>query len=151
MHSHTPLTQGGLQLKRTLSINSKNINFLTTYHGTIRSTSVAALLLGVGSGTPLGAITFAVLLSVPVAVDAIVHAAVNVTVALAGNDVIVCAMLPEIGLDGQVALIVLAHVEEQVSVDGNESDTVAPLAALGPLFVTSIVYVTDEPDRPKFD
>ena len=90
-------------------------------------------------------VTVAVLFGVPVADNAIVHVDVNVTAAFTGNVVIVCAMLPEIVLDGQVALIVLAHVEEQVSAAGNVSVTIAPLAAFGPLFVTTIVYTTVMP------
>ena len=99
---------------------------------------------GVGSFGP--PVTVAVLLCVlVVADDAIVHVDVNVTVAPVGYVVIVCAMLPEIVLDGHVALIVLAHVEEQVSAAGNVSVTIAPLAAFGPLFVTTIVYTTVMP------
>ena len=114
------------------------------------SVSVAALLDVSGSVTPFGAVTVAVLLSVPVAVDKMLHVAEKVARPPIGNVVIAALMM--LPVPGAVHTAPKpAHDHEQpVSAAGNESDTVAPLAALGPLFVTTIVYVTDEPDKPKF-
>ena len=103
-----------------------------------------------GSDTLLGAITFAVLLSVPVADDTISHIAVNVAVPLIGNDVIATLMLPEPDCDAHTAPLEPAHVHVQpVIVAANVSVTVAPSAAFGPLLVATIVYVTGPPIREK--
>ena len=54
-------------------------------------------------------------------------------------------MLPAIGPAVQVPPPAPTHVHVQVSVAGNVSATVAPVALLGPELLAVMVYVTDPP------
>jgi hypothetical protein len=95
----------------------------------------------VGSLALAGADTVAVLLMLPVALPLTVPVAVNVAVAPLFR-LTVALMLPE-PLAGQLlpaATGETAHVHvTPVTMDGKVSATVAPVTALGPLFVTRIV------------
>ena len=107
------------------------------------SLSVAELLPGVGSVTPAGAVTVAVLLSVPVAPALIVQLAVKVTLPPLGR-LTVSLMLPDPEAV-QVPPPAPAHVHVHVRDAGNVSATVLPVALLGPAFDAVIVYVTEPP------
>ena len=96
------------------------------------SVSDALLLPGVGSVTPAGAVTVAVLLSEPVAPAAIVQLAVYVTLPPLGR-LTKLLMLPEPDAV-HVPLPAPTHVHEQVKDAGNVSATVEPGALLGPGF-----------------
>src|SRR5436305_304 len=103
--------------------------------------SVAELLPGVGSVVPDGAIADAVLLNVPVAPAETVPVAVNVAVP-PDTRLTLADMLPDpdAGHDDP-GDAVHVHVVD-VSADGKASVTVAPMTSAGPLFVTTIVYVS---------
>jgi hypothetical protein len=106
--------------------------------------SVAELLAGVGSVTPPGTVTVAVLTRLPVADALTVPVRVYVTLPLTGRFT-VALMLPE-PLAVQLAPPALTHVQVgAVIVAGTVSATVAPVTALGPAFDATIVYVTGEP------
>jgi hypothetical protein len=98
----------------------------------IVSVSVAELLPGMGSRTPLGALTVAVLESDPVAPAETVALAVYVTEPPTGRFT-VSAMLPD-PLAVQVPPPAPTHVQVAVSAAGNVSLTVAPETLLGPAF-----------------
>src|SRR3954469_17462350 len=96
------------------------------------SLSVAELLPGVGSVTPAGADTVAVLLSVPVAAAETAQLAVYVTLPPAGR-LTLLLMLPAPEAV-QVPPPAPTHVQVQVNDAGKVSATVAPEAVLGPAF-----------------
>src|SRR5262245_7877550 len=109
------------------------------------SLSVAELLPGVGSTMAPGIATVAVLESVPMATALIVALATKVTVP-AGSRLTIRLMLPVPPAPPQLEPIDALHVQvAKVIAAGNVSVTVAAVTALGPLFVTVIVYVTVEP------
>jgi len=102
------------------------------------SVSVALLLPGAGSVTPLGTVTVAVLLSEPVTEGEIEQLAVYVTLPPLGRFTELL-MLPEPDAV-QVPPPAPAHVHvQEVSEAGNESATVEPGALLGPEFEAVIV------------
>ena len=101
------------------------------------SVSVAELLPGVGSVTPAGAATVAVLLSVPLAAAEIVQLAVYVVLPPAGR-LIVSLMLP-LPLAVHVPPPAPTQVQVQVSAAGKVSAITAPGALLGPAFDAVIV------------
>src|SRR5439155_1312528 len=101
------------------------------------SLSVAELLPGVGSVTPAGAATVAVLLSVPVADAEIVQLDVYVVLPPLGKFT-VSLMLPEPDAV-HVPPPAPTHVQVQVSDAGKVSATVAPVALLGPALLAVIV------------
>jgi hypothetical protein len=108
------------------------------------SVSVALLLPGVGSVTPAGAATVAVLESVPVAAGEMVAETVKVTDPPTGR-LTVSLMLPE---PEAVAVPPPAPTAVQVTPvrdAGKVSATVAPVALLGPALDAVIVYVTEPP------
>src|SRR3954465_1914252 len=96
------------------------------------SLSVSELLPGVGSVTPAGAVTVAVLLSVPVAAAEMVALTVYVTDPPDGR-LTVLLMLPDPAAV-QVPPPAPTQVQVAVSEAGNVSATVAPVALLGPAF-----------------
>src|SRR5262245_53121796 len=102
--------------------------------------SVALLLAAVGSVVPVGAATVAVLLSVPLAVDATVPVALNVTDAPAARSTVVAiGPLPEAAPQlAPAPLGVHVHVTPP-SAAGNVSATAAPVTGLGPALLTVIV------------
>src|SRR5260221_495307 len=102
------------------------------------SESVAELLPGVGSVTPAGAVTVAVLLSVPVARLEMVQLAVYVTLPPDGR-LTVSLMLPAKGPAVQVPPLAPTQVVLQVREAGKVSATVEPGAALGPVLLAVIV------------
>src|SRR5712675_2465934 len=102
------------------------------------SESVAELFAGVLSVTPAGAVTVAVLLSVPVARPEIVQVEVYVTLPPAGR-LTVLLMLPANVPAVQVPPPAPTQVVLQVSVAGKVSATVAPVAALGPALLAVMV------------
>src|SRR5437899_2388753 len=110
---------------------------------TLVSVSLAVLLAVLGSVVPEGAVTVAVLLRKPLAVDTTVPVTVKVTelAAPAGGLTVAVRWLPEplAPLLTEPAPVVLdVHVSPIMS-PGKLSDTVAPTALLGPLLVTVMV------------
>jgi len=101
------------------------------------SLSVAELLPGLGSVTPAGAVTVAVLDSVPVAAAEMAALTVYVTDPPAGR-LTVSVMLPEPAAV-QVPPPAPTQVQVAVSEAGNVSATVAPVALLGPALDAVIV------------
>ena len=102
------------------------------------SESVALLLLGVGSVTPPGAVTVAVLLKVPVAAAEIAVLTVKVNEPPDGRLIVEALMLPE-PLAGPVPPPAPTPVHVAVSDAGKVSATVTPLALLGPALLTVMV------------
>src|SRR6516164_9089847 len=92
------------------------------------SVSVAVLLAGLGSVTPAGGVTVAVLTRVPVAEGSIWTVKVKVTLAPLAVPV---TMPPPL-------LSVVVQVAE-VTPAGRGSDTLAPVTALGPLLLTTMM------------
>src|SRR5438132_9675011 len=104
----------------------------------IVSVSVALLLLGVGSVTPTGAAIVAVLAIEPAALPATVALTVNVAVPALSRFTL-AAMLP-VPLAGQLDPALAAQVQAPiVKPAGAVSVTVAPMTALGPLLVATMV------------
>ena len=101
------------------------------------SVSVALLLPGVGSVTPPGAVTVAVLINDPVADGEMLQLAVYVTLPPLGRPTVLL-ILPDPDAV-QVPPPDPAHVQEQVRDAGNASATVEPGALLGPAFDAVIV------------
>jgi hypothetical protein len=110
----------------------------------IVSESVAELFPGVGSVTPAGAPTVAVLVSVPAAAADTVQLAVYVTEAPVGN-VTLLLMLPEPLAVNPEAPPLPAAVNVHVSTAGNVSTTGAPVTPLGPALDATIVYNKEPP------
>src|SRR4029077_9040936 len=101
------------------------------------SVSVALLLPGVGSVTPAGAATVAVLAIEPVALPAPLALTVNVAVPPLSR-LTNTEMLP-LPLAGQLEPADAAQVQvPKVRPDGAVSVTVAPVTALGPLLVATM-------------
>src|SRR6478736_4856655 len=105
------------------------------------SLSVALLLAGSGSVVPAGGLTVAVLLSEPVAAGAIWTVKVKVTVAPTGRSTVVArAPLPVVGpVTVPPPLLAVAAQVAAVTPAGRGSDTLAPVTALGPWLVTTMV------------
>src|SRR5215831_12579375 len=102
------------------------------------SVSVALLLPGVGSVTPAGVAILAVLAIEPVALPATVALTVKVAVPPLSR-LTLAEMLP-LPLAGQLDPALAAQVQlPMVSPAGAVSVTVAPVTALGPLLVATIV------------
>ncbi len=96
-----------------------------------------ALLLPAGSFTPTGAVMVAVLLRVPVPLT--VAVSVNVTLPPLGRSTVVL-MSPAPDAAAQAAPALGAQVQvAAVSCAGSRSTTAAPVTALGPAFVATIV------------
>jgi hypothetical protein len=111
----------------------------------IVSVSVALLLPGAGSGTAPGGVTVAVLTSEPVAVGNTDDVTVNVAVEPGARLTVV--LIPPLPL-GAAQLPPAEAAQVHVAAPNFEergSVTVAPLTALGPLFLTVIEYVTPVP------
>src|SRR5229473_3294657 len=107
------------------------------------SVSVAVLLPGVGSVVPAGAVTLAVLLRLPVAEAEMLAVTVNVAVPPFARLTVVL-MLPVPLVAPQLAAG--AHVQLALLMPaGSASVTVAPVTALGPALLTTMVYVTVPP------
>src|SRR5262245_27756382 len=105
------------------------------------SVSVAVSLAGLGSVTPAGGRTVAVLVRVPVAEGSIWTVKVKVTWALTGRSTVLArAPLP---LDGPVTapppLLPVAAQLAEVTPAGTGSDTLASVTALGPALLTTMV------------
>ncbi len=132
------------RLKLSSSVNTGSGN-----PAVIESESEAVLLPGTGSEIPAGAVTLTVLVSVPVAVGETVALTVNVTVRLLllAPRLMLRLMFPvPLVLPPQVAEPGALQVHDTFVNDaGITSLTAAPATALGPLFVTMIVYVTGPP------
>lgn len=97
------------------------------------------LLAGFGSAVPDGRATVAVLTRVPVAVLETVAVTVTVTVLPFGRLAVVL-MFPVPPGWPQVAPLEPAHVQMALlNVAGKTSEMVAPLTAIGPLLVTTMV------------
>ena len=112
--------------------------------GTRVSLSVAELFAAVGSVIPAATVAVAVLAKVPVAVDAIVAVSVNVAVPLGSRSAVV-AMLPDPDA-GHVDPAEAEHVHvAPESVAGSVSAMAVAIAADGPAFEATIVYVTVDP------
>src|SRR5258708_7271431 len=108
------------------------------------SVSVGVCFAGVGSPTPNGVATVAVLLSVPVAEGLIVPASVYVPDPPTGR--LTPWLMPPAPLAVHVAPPAATHVQvTPVIVPGTVSVTVAGLAGLGPAFHATIVYVVSAP------
>ena len=101
------------------------------------SASVALLLPGVGSVTPPGGATVAVLLKVPLALASIIALTVNVTLAPAGR--FTFALMSPLPPTGQVPPPAPTQVQlDDVIYAGNVSATVAPTTLLGPGLLATI-------------
>src|SRR5262245_18347988 len=99
---------------------------------------VAASFSVFGSVTPAGGTMEAVLTRTPSVPDAIVPAAVNVAVCPTWRSTVV-AMFPAPDGEPQADPPSATHVQSTVpNAAGNASMTLAPLTALGPLFVTTM-------------
>src|SRR5947207_3144970 len=98
------------------------------------SVSVLLVLAGLGSVTPVGGVTWAVLVRVRVAVGSMVAVKLKVRVALTGRSTVVDRAPPP--LSGPVTLpppVWPTNVQlAAVTPAGRGSDRVAPVAALGP-------------------
>ena len=101
------------------------------------SVSVALLLAGVGSVTLADVATVAVLTSVPVAAAEMLQLAVYVTLPVFGK-LTVSLILPEPEAV-HVPPFAPTHVQVQVNVAGNVSETFDPGAALGPLLFDAVI------------
>ncbi len=102
------------------------------------SVSVALSFAAFGSVTPPGAAIVAVLASDPVADAATVPVAVKVAVPPTGR--LTAAAMSPLPLAGQVAPPAAAHVQLMpVKIPENVSLTVAPVTALGPALLATIV------------
>ncbi len=102
------------------------------------SVSVAELFAGVGSVTPAGGATVAVLTSVPVAAAEIDPLTVNVTEAPTGR--FTEALMLPLPLAGHVPPAAPVHVQvTPLNAAGIVSATVAAVTADGPAFVATIV------------
>src|SRR5262245_47547554 len=109
--------------------------------GVSASLSLALLLPGVGSVTPAGGATVAVLTRAPVADGLTCTVKVKLTVALTGRSTVV-ARAPR-PLAGPVTLpppLLAVTVQlALVTPAGSESETLAPMTALGPSLLTTKV------------
>src|SRR6516165_259017 len=105
--------------------------------GVRMSVSLALLLAGLGSVTPAGAVTVAVLVRKPVAEGLIWTVKVKVTLALTGRLTVVArAPVPPLGpVTIPPPLLAVAVQVAAVTPAGRGSDTLAPLTTLGPPFV----------------
>src|SRR5262245_16261555 len=107
------------------------------------SVSVAVLLLRLLSVSPAGGETVAVLTRVPVAVGLMLAEKVKVALPPTGRSTLVLnAPVPLVGLPDVMAPPPLPPVKVQVSLvtpAGTASVTLAPLAALGPALLTTMV------------
>ena len=105
------------------------------------SVSVALLLAGSGSVTPAGGLTVAVLLSVPVADGLTWTVKVKVTLALTGRSTVVARAPLPLAAPVTVPPPVLAVAAQVAAVTpaGRGSDTLAPVTALGPVLLTTMV------------
>src|SRR4029077_11123860 len=105
------------------------------------SVSVPVLLAGVGSVTPAGGVTVAVLARVPVAEGSICTVKVKVTVALTGRSTVVArAPLPLLGpVTLPPPLLAVSVQVAAVTPAGRGSDTLAPVTALGPWLLTTMM------------
>src|SRR5262245_19879211 len=103
--------------------------------------SVAVLFVPLGSVTPAGGATVAVLVNEPVAEGSIATVKVKVTVALTGRSTVVArAPTPLVGpVTVPPPLLALAVHVAAVTPAGSGSDTLAPVTALGPLLLTTMV------------
>ena len=112
---------------------------LRSVDGTKLRETLAELLAGFGSATPLGRATDAVLVNVPVAELEV--CAVKLKVAVPFTARLTVALMLPLPL-GAPQLEPADAVQVQVaplSVPGKTSVTVAPVTAIGPLFVTTMV------------
>src|SRR4029077_21184977 len=103
--------------------------------------SLALLSVGSGSVVPVGGLTVAVLLSEPVAEGLTRTVKVKVTLALTGRSTVVArAPVPVVGpVTVPPPLLAVAAQVAAVTPAGRGSDTLAPLTALGPALVTTMV------------
>ena len=110
---------------------------------------MALLLLGFVSVTPEGGMTVALLITSLVLVDDTVALTVYVTLFPAPAGILTVSLIfPEwlVVQDAEYALPAATQVHvAPVRDDGMESETAAPVTSLGPLLVTTIVYVIDFP------
>src|SRR5262245_27536452 len=107
------------------------------------SMSVAVLLLRLLSVSPAGGVTVAVLTRVPVALGLTLAEKEKVTLAPTGRSTrVLRSPVPLLGLPELMAPPPLPPTNVQVSLvtpAGTASATLAPLATLGPLLLTTIV------------
>src|SRR5262245_41256586 len=105
------------------------------------SVSVSLLSAGLGSVTPLGGATVALLVSAPVAAGSIWTVNVNVTLALTGRSTVADrAPLPLLGPVTLPPPVAPANAQlAAVAPAGRESATLAPVTALGPWLRTTMV------------
>src|SRR5436305_1000863 len=107
------------------------------------SVSIAVLLLRLGSVSPLGGVTVAVLTKEPVALALILAEKEKVTLAPTGRSTLVLkAPVPLPGLPTLMAPPPLAPTKVQLSLvtsAGTASLMLAPLATLGPALLTTMV------------
>src|SRR5919197_976470 len=111
--------------------------------GMIRVSLSVALLFPAGSLRPAGATTDAVFVIVP---EPAVTVPVAVNVAVPPTSRLMLALTLPLPLAGQLDPPDAAQVHvTPESCAGNASVTVAPVAAVGPALLTTMVYVSDVP------
>src|SRR5579883_712558 len=105
------------------------------------SVTVALLLAGLVSVTPRGGVTLAVLVRVPVAEGLTWTVKVKVTLAPTDRSTVVArAPLPPFGPVTLPPPVWLANAQvAEVTPAGKGSDTLAPVTALGPVLLTTMV------------
>src|SRR6516225_874233 len=105
------------------------------------SLSLALLLAGLGSVTPVGGMIVAVLVNRPVAEGSVWTVKVNVTLALIGRLTVVArSPVPLLGPATLPPPVALTNVQlAAVTPGGTESATLAPVTSLGPLLLTTMV------------
>src|SRR5262245_10284014 len=103
--------------------------------------SVALLLAGLGSNTPAGGLTVAVLVNEPVATGLIWTVKVKVTLAPTGRSTVVArAPVPALGpLTLPPPLLAVVVQAAAVTPAGRLSSTLAPVTATGPALLTTMV------------
>jgi hypothetical protein len=107
--------------------------------------SVAVLFPGVGSVTPPGAATAAVLTNTPVADGAMVAVRVNVAAPPTSRFTVIAMLpVPLVTPHNEPGEATHVHIAP-VSAGGRGSVTSAPVTPLGPLLLTTIAYVIDVP------
>jgi hypothetical protein len=109
--------------------------------GVSASVSMALSLPGVGSVTPSGGATVAVLTRVPVAEGSTWTVKRKVTLALTGRLTVVArSPAPSAGpMTVPPPLLAVADQVAEVTPSGSRSDTLAPATALGPVLLTTMV------------
>src|SRR4029077_772605 len=109
------------------------------------SVSVALLFPGVGSVTPAGTLTVAVLATLPVAPAPMLATTVYVIVLPTGRLTVSLILPLPLAVKPDALPLATAVKVSLATAAGKVSVTVAPVTLLGPLLLTTIVYVVELP------